>query len=145
MTMAERGLAMGLLRSGKSVIKVARELVVSRQAVNNMRINVYFMGLEQGVKDKKGRGRKRKSTDAQVALLLELINSHPFKTAGATRELRMDELGNLSIRRVQEILKKEGWSCRRAAKKPSSRTPCGRRGWIGVSSTRTGLKRCGWS
>ena len=81
---------------------------VHKSSIPRLKLKVDVVGLDDGVKDKKGGGKKRKSTDEQEALLVELVQRHPFKITPSIRELRDEELGNLSIRLVQKILKRKG-------------------------------------
>ena len=71
LSIAKRALAIGLLRSGKSCIKVAQDLGVHKSTIHHLRIKVDVLGLEKGVLNQPGGHRKRKTTVKQEALLLE--------------------------------------------------------------------------
>ena len=119
MQMEEKSQALTLLEKGDSVIAVARDIGVSREAI--YQLNRLAVLLPHGMipKRKSGSGAPKKTSPRTDKLLKREVTSYPSITAVKLKSKHSELLHNVSASTIRHRLQKDlKLPCRRAAKKP---------------------------
>lgn len=115
MTKFDRARAIGLLQSGLSMAKVARQMKVAKSSISRLASKVRKVGNERALKNLPGQGRKPKASLGDWKRIVRMVKKNPFITALKIKEkLKLD----LSVRYIQNMLHENGYPARKAAKKP---------------------------
>ncbi|XP_066947049.1 uncharacterized protein [Macrobrachium rosenbergii] len=119
LTNEEKARALAQLEQEVSVIRVARDIGVSRQAIYSLKKAA--AGFPPGAvpQRKPGCGRKKKTSPRTDKILKREVLNNPSFTAAALKKKHPDLLGNVAVRTVQHCLQCDlGLLCHHAAKKP---------------------------
>ncbi|KAG7158138.1 putative CENP-B N-terminal DNA-binding domain-containing transposase-like [Homarus americanus] len=119
LTLHEKARALTQLELGMSVIRVASDLKVSRQAIYNLKHAAAPLPPGAIPKRKVGSGAVRKTSIRTDNILKREVMSDPAVTASTLKKKYPDLLKHVAMRTVQHHLQKDlGLPTRRAAKKP---------------------------
>ena len=119
LSMLEKSRAIALLDQGMSVIRVAADLKVSRQAIYRVREAAATLPPGTTPPRKPGSGAPRKTSSRTDTLLKREVMLNPSISAASLKKTHPDILQNLTIRTIRHRLQKDlGLPTRRAAKKP---------------------------
>ncbi|XP_076811815.1 uncharacterized protein LOC143458825 [Clavelina lepadiformis] len=119
MQMAEKSRALTLLEKGDSVIAVARDIGVSREAIYQLKRSTSSFPPGMVPKRKSGSGAPKKTTPRTDKLLKREVTSYPSITSFELKNKHPELLNCVSTRKIRHRLQKDlGLPCRRAAKKP---------------------------
>ena len=118
---AIRGKILAFTEVGMTQKDIAKKVNVSKRTVERVQKRARDLGEEKAVmNDMKGNvGRKRKSTEDQRDLMLEMIDENPFMSANEMKTEAGEDLANLSVRLIQKELKLAGLHSRNSALKPN--------------------------
>ena len=81
MTKFDRARAIGLLQSGLSMAKVARQMKVAKSSISRLASKVRKVGNERALKNLPGQGRKPKATLGDWKRIVRMVKKNPFITA----------------------------------------------------------------
>jgi len=119
MQMEEKSRALTLLEKGDSVIAVARDIGVSREAIYQLKRLAALLPHGMVPKRKSGSGVPKKTLPRTDKLLKHEVTSYPSITAVELKSKHTELLHNVSTRTIRHRLQKDlKLPCRRAAKKP---------------------------
>ena len=78
---------------------ISKKVILSKRTVERVQKRARDLGEERAVmNDLKGNvGRKRKSTEDQRDLMLEMIDQNPFMSANEMKTEAVEDLANLSM------------------------------------------------
>ena len=119
--MEEKYRVLTLLEEGESVIAVARDIGVSREAIYQLKRSAASFSPGMVPKRKSGFGAPKKTSPRTDKLLKCEVLSYPSISAVELKNMYSELLQNVSTWTVQHTLQKDlGLPCRRAAKSPCS-------------------------
>ena len=117
--MNEKSRALTLLEKGDSVIAVAKDIGVSREAIYQLKRSATALPTGTVPGRKSGSGAPKKTTPRTDKLLKRQVMSNPSITAVELKNKYSELLQNVATRTIRHRLQKDlGLPSRRAAKKP---------------------------